>query len=175
MKHSKLMLIVISALLLSVAAWAQSSTDQSSSSAQTSNGQAASSAQSSTSGESSANGVSNSGTQSSSNPQSSATNEGSAGTGSGASLTLRGCVTGGAGTYVLNSKDGTAYTLLGDGPALDKQINHEVAIIGTRVAAPAGSQPDTHQTQAGAPGHPSGNNIQVSQMHEIADHCATPK
>jgi hypothetical protein len=75
----------------------------------------------------------------------------------------------------LNASDGTAYTLLGDGPALDKQINHEVEITGTRAAAPVSSQPDTHNTQVGAPGHPSGNNIQVSSMREIADHCAIPK
>ncbi len=168
MKSSKLMLIGVAVLMLSVAMWAQStSSAQANSSGQTS-------AQSSANDQSSSSAHSNSGSQASPGGQS-ASEQGASGASSGASVTLRGCLTGGGGTYVLNSKEGSAYTLLGDGGALDKQINHEIEVNGTKVAAPPSSQPDTHNTAAGAPGHPSGNNIQVSQVREISDHCAIPK
>lgn len=168
MKNSKLMLIGVAFLVLSVATWAQST-----SSAQT-NSSGQTSAQSSANDQSGSTAQSTSGSQASPSGQS-ASEQGTPGTASGAKIAVRGCLTGGGGTYVLNGADGSAYTLLGDGNALDKQINHEIEVTGTKVAVPASTQPDTHNTAAGAPGHPSGNNIQVSKMREISNHCAIPK
>jgi len=174
MKSSRLMLTVAAFLVFAVAAWAQGSREQQSTSNAQANSSGQTSAQSSSTVGNSSSAQSTSGTPASASGQS-ASEQGESGAANGANTTIRGCLTGGGGTYVLNSEDGSAYTLLGDGNALDKQINHEVEITGTKVAVPPSSQPDTHNTAAGAPGHPSGNNIQVSQMREISDHCAIPK
>ncbi len=171
MKISRVMLALIAALFLSMPAWSQTSNGQQGTSA-TANatGQQGASA-SATAQENTPNPSAGQNTPAAPNGQNSSAAENSS---SGA--TLRGCVTGGAGTYVLISdSDGAAYTLVGQGPELDKQINHEVEVTGTPVSAPPSSQSSSHNSEAGAPAHASGNNFQVTTVREITDHCPPPQ
>lgn len=167
MKISKVVPVIVAALLLSLPAWAQSANGQQSTSATaTASGQQGTSASATTQQDASG--------TTSSNPNMSATpsGENQSATENSGNSTLRGCLTGGAGTYVLVSdRDGASYTLVGHGSELDKQINHVVEVTGQPISAPPSSQPSSHNSDAGAPAHPSGSNFQVTSVREITDHC----
>ena len=85
---------------------------------------------------------------------------------------IRGCLSGSSGTYVLRSEtDGVAYTLLGDGTALDKQIGHEIEVTGNLINPRTSKEPKNQDSEPGAPAHPAGHNFQVSSMRQLSDHC----
>ena len=81
--------------------------------------------------------------------------------------TLRGCLTGGAGSYMLlDQASGVAYILNGGGD-LSKQLNHEVAVSGQPTVETSHSQ--SNVASGAVP--PTVNDFQVQSVHEIADYC----
>jgi hypothetical protein len=81
--------------------------------------------------------------------------------------TLRGCLTGGAGTYMLlDQATGVAY-ILNSGGDLSKQVNHDVTVTGQPVVEVSHSQ--SNVASSAVP--PTVNNFRVQSVHETADYC----
>lgn len=81
--------------------------------------------------------------------------------------TLRGCLTGGAGTYMLlDQGSGVGYILNGGGD-LSEQLNHEVEVSGQPLVEVSHSQ----RNLANHAVPPTINDFQVQSVHEIADYC----
>jgi hypothetical protein len=106
--------------------------------------------------------------QNNSAPQTSGSSAAASTTGTG-NTTLRGCLTGGAGTYMLLDKaSGVGYILKG-GEDLSRQLNHELAVTGQTLVS-------NSQSQAASGAVPATiNNFQVQSVQEIADHCQRPR
>ncbi len=87
-------------------------------------------------------------------------------------MTVRGCITGSAGTYVLIAdQQGKPYMLRGTNGDLDKMIRHEVEVTGQLV-----NQTGTDRSQTSDNGgnrtQPPGATLQVSSVREISDTCS---
>jgi hypothetical protein len=86
--------------------------------------------------------------------------------------TIRGCLTGAAGTYVLLDKQsGASYTLLGDDTQLGQQIQHEVEVTGQAVSRTQNNS----QSAGGATQPPVRSRFKVDSVREISDRCLPPK
>ncbi|HZQ26027.1 MAG TPA: hypothetical protein VFA89_24755 [Terriglobales bacterium] len=90
--------------------------------------------------------------------------------------TIRGCLRGSSGTYILmDQQSGTSYTLVGEGTTLAKEVDHQVEVTGQPMSEQSANEATTQagqSSQAGAAGQPSGKNFQVSSVSEISGHCS---
>ena len=95
---------------------------------------------------------------------------GNASAGTSNAVTVRGCLTGAAGAYVLLAdQKGTPYKLRG-GNDLDRMIQHEIEVTGLALA-PASDRTETSSQGQDRTQVPS-TTLQVSSVREIADTCA---
>jgi len=84
-------------------------------------------------------------------------------------VTLRGCLQGGAGTYVLlDKKTGVAYILKGAEDELAKNIHHQIEITGEPQVTASSAK-----SSGGTP--PTINNFKVVSVREISNHCEPPQ
>lgn len=96
---------------------------------------------------------------------------GSASAGTSNAVTVRGCLTGAAGAYVLLAdQKGTPYKLRG-GNDLDRMIQHEIEVTG-QTLAPASDRTQTSSQGQEARTQVPPATLQVSSVREIADTCA---
>jgi len=97
----------------------------------------------------------------------------SSSTGSSNAVTVRGCLTGSAGTYVLVAdQQGKPYMLRGSNTDLDKMILHEVEISGQLVNQTGTDRSQTASGEASNRTQPPGATLQVSSVREISDTCS---
>jgi hypothetical protein len=94
-------------------------------------------------------------------------------TGSSDSMTVRGCLTGSAGTYVLVADDkGKPYMLQGNKSDLDQMIRHEVEITGKLMHQTGSDQGQATSTGDNNRAQPPGATLQVSSVREVSNTCA---
>ena len=85
--------------------------------------------------------------------------------GSATPVTVRGCLTGAAGAYVLIADEkGVPYLLRGSNSDLEKMIQHEIEVTGL-VRKTANSETSSGQQLPGS-------TLQVTSVREVADTCA---
>ncbi len=152
-------------LLLSAGWVVAQSRDQSSSSAQSSNGQASSSAQSGTSGSSASSGSS----QTPDATGNSTTTDTAKHTKDNKSDEMRGCITQVNGDYMLMSVHGRRYVLQGDQHLIGKHLGQAVEINGGRWQE-TGTTATTAPTES-TDGSASPRSITVKSITPIADKC----
>ncbi len=88
-------------------------------------------------------------------------------------ITVRGCVTGSAGTYVLVAdQQGKPYMLQGGNTNLDKMIRHEVEVTGQLVNETGTDRSQTSSSDETSRTQPRGATLQVSSVREISDTCS---
>ena len=88
-------------------------------------------------------------------------------------ITIRGCVTGSAGTYVLVAdQHGKPYMLEGSNSNLDKMIRHEVEVTGQLVNQTGADRSQTSSSGQTNRTQPPGATLQVSSVREISDTCS---
>ncbi len=88
-------------------------------------------------------------------------------------ITVRGCLTGSAGAYVLLAdQQGKPYMLQGQGASLDKMIHQEVEITGQLVNETGNEQRQTASGAENSGTQPPGATLHVSSVREISDTCS---
>jgi hypothetical protein len=95
-----------------------------------------------------------------------------------ASSSIRGCLSGAEGNYMLTQQDGTVFRLVGKEDQLKNHIGHEVMVTGQVSASGSGSAPDqgesNSQNSAGSSGSStSGNTVEVSDIKMVAKRCSS--
>lgn len=96
---------------------------------------------------------------------------GNASAGTSNAVTVRGCLTGAAGAYVLLAdQKGTPYKLRG-GNDLDRMIQHEIEVTG-QALAPVSDRTETSSQGQEARTQVPPTTLQVSSVRDIADTCA---
>jgi hypothetical protein len=92
---------------------------------------------------------------------------------SASSKTVKGCLSGSDGNYMLTDKSGTAYQLKGDTSQLSNHVGHEIQVKGTvsagAAAAPTGTTGNpSASTAAGASTTPGAGSSQAQQTLEVS-------
>lgn len=156
-------------MLLLSAGWVVAQSDQSSSSAQSSNGQAASSAQSGTSGSSASSQTDNAAGQTTDATGNSTTADTAKHTKDNQSDELRGCITQVNGDYMLMSVHGNRYVLQGDQHLIGKHLGQAVEINGGRWSK-TGTTSSSAPTEA-TDGSASPRSVTVKSINPIEGKC----
>jgi hypothetical protein len=96
-----------------------------------------------------------------------------AGTSNGnATVTVDGCLSGSAGSYMLKDKtSGTTYNLTGNTSKLGPHVGHEVQITGTPSSASGANASGSATSSGSASGMGGENTLRVSSMKHIAASC----
>ena len=87
-------------------------------------------------------------------------------TGTGAQMSVEGCLSGSNGNYTLTEKNGMSYQLTGDTAKLSEHVGHEIKVTGT-----SGSSASAESSTGAASGAAGGQTLQVTSVKHVSKTC----